>query len=267
MRFRHLFAGVILSSVAASTMGIAACSSSSGGPVEPVNEGGTDAPDGPVGTSEAKQKGRIVDAIDKFGVAGATVAIAGKTVVTKDDGTYEIVVPRNTPYSMSVTASDHYKLNEQEWIVKKETFDRTDTSLLSTDIANLLASFLPPRDAAKGLVVVRVNPLPPCDSEQGATLSIEPVGTSKITYFRAGRPDKSATSATKDEAFSAAFSDVDINVPIKVTVTSPTCEAVAFPVDYQDVTYTGVQKAEPGEVLSYIRVFIGPKKIADAGTD
>lgn len=265
MLFRPLFAGVFLSSVAASAAGVAACSSN--GTVEPTSDAGTDAPIGPVGAAEAKQKGRIIDAIDKFGVAGATVSIAGKTAVTKDDGTYEIVVPRNTPYRMSVTASAHYKLNEQEWIVKKELFDRTDTSLLSTDIANLLASFLPPRDAAKGLLVVRVNPLPPCDSEQGATLSIAPASTSKVTYFSGGRPNQSATSTTKDEAFSAAFSDVDIGVPIKVTVSSPTCEQVAFPVDYQDVTYTGVQQAEAGEVLSYIRVFIGPKKIADAGTD
>jgi hypothetical protein len=274
MRFRQIFAGFFLSSVAVAAVGVAACSSSSdsssSGNVPPGGEAGTDAPPiGPVGANEAKQKGRIVDAIDKFGVTGATISIAGKTATTKEDGTYEIVVPRNTPYTMSVTADSHYKLNEQEWIVKTETFDRTDTSLLSTDIANILASFLPPRDAAKGLLVVRVNPLPPCDSEQGATLAIEPAGASKITYFAAGRPNKNATSTTKDEAFSAAFSDVDINTPIKVTVTSPTCEQVPFPVDYQGVTYTGVQKTEPGEVLSYIRVFIGPKKtpIADAGTD
>lgn len=272
MRFRQLFAGAVLSAVATSALGIAACSSdssssSSSSTGGPTNEGGTDAPIGPVGANETKQKGRIVDAIDKFGVTAATVTIAGKSVITKEDGTYEIVVPRNTPYTMSVTEASHFKLNEQEWIVKSETFDRTDTSLLSTDIANILASFLPPRDAAKGLLVVRVYPLPPCDSEQGATLSIEPASASKVTYFSAGRPNKSATSTTKDEAFSAAFSDVDINVPIKVTVSSPTCEQVPFPVDYQGVTYTGVQKTEPGAVLSYIRVFIGPKKPADAGTD
>ncbi|HSO31822.1 MAG TPA: hypothetical protein VLT33_04885 [Labilithrix sp.] len=267
MRFRPLFAGVFLSSAAVLALGVAACSSDGGGNGTRPEDAGADTSIGPVGTNESKQKGRIIDAIDKFGVAGATVSIAGKTALTKDDGTYEIVVPRNTPYTMSVTASEHYKLNEQEWIVKTELFDRTDTSLLSTSIANLLASFLPPRDAAKGLLVVKVNPLPPCDSEQGSTLSIEPAGTSKVTYFAAGKPSTSATSAAKGEAFSAAFSDVDVGVAIKVTVNSPTCEQVPFPIDYQDVTYTGVQKTEPGEVLSYIRVFIGPKKVGDAGTD
>lgn len=272
MRPGHLFTGFFLSSLAVLAMGAAtACSdddaASSAGPDggNGGNEAGADTQ--PSGANEAKQKGRIVDAINKYGVSGATVSIAGKTATTAEDGTYEIVVPKNTPYRMAVTSPDHFKLNEQEWIVKKDLFDRTDTSLLSNDIAKLLASFLPPRDAAKGLLVVRVNPLPPCDTEQGSTLTLEPKGTSKVTYFTGGRPNQSATSVTKDESLSAAFSDVDPGVLVKVTVTSPLCEQVAFPVDYQDVTYTGVQTTEPGDVLSYIRVFIGPKKIVEAGTD
>lgn len=270
MRSRPLFSALVLSSVSVLAAGAAttACSDDAKSPADPgggTAEAGADSQ--PAGSNEAKQKGRIVDAIDKFGVTGATVSIAGKTVTTNEDGTYEIVVPKNTPYSMSVTSPAHFKLNEQEWIVTKDLFDRTDTSLLPNDIAKLLSSFLPARDPAKGLLVVRINPLPPCDSEQGSTLSVEPQGASKITYFAAGRPNQGATSTTKDEAFSAAVSDVDPGVAIKVTVTSPSCEQVAFPVDYQDVTYTGVQKTEPGDVLSYIRVFIGPKKIADAGTD
>jgi hypothetical protein len=259
MLLRPLFAGFLLS--------VVACSSSSTDTTAPPADAGADGPIGPVGTNETKQKGRIIDAINKFGVTGATVSIAGKTAVTKEDGSYEIVVPRNTPYTMSVTESAYYKLNEQEWIVKTETFDRTDTSFLSKDIGNVLLSFLPPRDVTKGILVVKIVPLPPCESEQGSTLSIEPVGTSKATYFVGGRPNKGATSTTKGEPFSVAFSDVDINTPIKVTVSSPSCEQVPFPVDYQGVTYTGVQKTEPGDVLSYIRVFIGPKKISDAGTD
>ena len=50
-------------------------------------------------------------------------------------------------------------------------------------------------------------------------------------------------------------------------MSSPICEQVAFPVDYEGVTFTGVQKAETGDVVSYIRVFLGPKKIADSGAD
>jgi hypothetical protein len=227
----------------------------------------TPAPDGgggdaaPIPATAAKQKGRIVGAIDKFGVSGATVTIAGKSVVTNPDGTYEIEIPRNTPYSMSVAAEEHWKINEQEWIFKKDLFDRTDTSLLPTAIANILASFLPaPRDTTKGIVMVRVNPLPPCESEQGTTVSIEPAGSAKVTYFANGRPNKDQPSIVKDETFSAAFSDVDPGVTVKIIINSPLCQQVPFPVDFQDVTYTGNQKAEAGEVISYIRTFIGPKK-------
>lgn len=269
MRSGQIFTGLFLSSLVLLAVGAATgCSDDEKADAPDPGttvEAGVDAP--PAGSDEAKQKGRIVDAINKYGVTGAVVSIAGKTVTTNDDGTYEITVPKGTPYTMSVTSPEHFKLNEQEWIVKKDLFDRTDTSLLSNDIAKLLSSFLPPRDAAKGLLVVRINPLPPCDSEQGSTISVEPKGSSKITYFSGGRPNQGATSTTKDEAFSAAVSDVEPGVPVTVTVDSPLCEQVAFPIDYQDVTYTGVQKTEAGDVLSYLRVFIGPKKVVDAGTD
>jgi len=237
----------------------ASCSSSStSGTPDP--DAGATGDGGPVASNEAKQTGKVIGALDKLEIANATVTVAGKTAVTKADGTYEIVVPKNAPYSMSVTHDEHYKLNEQEWIVKTDTFVRGDTSLLSKDTANLLASFLPPRDPAKGLLVVRVQPIAPCDTEDGSTLAIEPKGTSKLTYFSGGRPNQSATAAKKGEAFAAAFSDVDTGVNVKVTVTSPLCEQLPYPVDFDGVTYTGNQKTEPGEVLSYVRVFIGPKK-------
>ncbi len=268
MRFRPLFAGALGSSVAVLAAGIAACSSSNDdNAVNPTAEAGADTSIGPVGANESKQKGTIMDAIDMFPVVGATVTIGGRTAVTGADGTYEIAAPRNTAYSMSVTDGQHYKLNEQEWVVKSETFDRGVTSLLSKDIATLLLSFIPPRDATKGLLVVRVYPKAPCDSEQGSLLSIEPAGTSKVTYFAGGRPSTAATSTTKDQAFSAVFSDVEVGVPIKVTVSSPLCEQVPFPIEDKDITYTGVQRTEAGEVLSYIRVYIGPKKTADASAD
>jgi hypothetical protein len=278
MRVRELSAALSASVlVATAALGAAvACSSSSNDtPATPgTAEGGGGNTDAPAESaaeaatvSGPAQKGRIIDALGKTGVASAVVTIAGQTATTGDDGTYVIAMPKNVPYSMTVTAPDHFKLDEQEWIVKTDLFDRGDTSLLATSTAGFLQSLLPPRDAAKGLLAVRIYPLAPCTSEQGATLTLDPPGTSKVTYFKSTLPDKSATSATKDETFSAAFNDVDTGVPLKVTVTSPDCEQVAFPLDYSGVTLTGQQKAEPGDVISYIRVFIGPKKIADAGTD
>ncbi len=275
MRARELSFAAVASSLATLALAAAvACSSSSDGatPVAPaVEAGGTDGPQSEAATDAAisgpKQTGRIIDAVGKTGVMGATVTVGGKSVTTKDDGTYEIGITKDVPTFMSVTAPDHFKLNEQEWIVKTDLFDRADTSLLSNSTANLLASILPPHDAAKGLLAVRIYPLPPCTSEAGATLAIAPAGAAKLTYFVGGIPSKTATMTAKDESFSGIFTDVEIGVPITITVSSPTCEQVAFPVDYLGVTLTGVQKAEPGDVVSYLRVFVGPTKVVDSGAD
>ena len=277
MRVRELSTAVVASSSSLVVAGLAlaaavACSSSDAtNPVDPgVEGGGSDAqPEAAVDApfTGPTQKGRIIDALGKTGVMGAVVSIGGKSITTNDDGTYAISITKDVPTTMAVTAPDHFKLNEQEWIVKSDLFDRADTSLLSTSTASLLASFLPTRDTAKGLLAVRIYPLPPCMSEAGSTLAIEPAGAAKLTYFAGGLPSKSATVASKDESFSGIFTDVEPGVPIKIVVTSPMCEQVAFPVDYGGVTLTGMQKAEPGDVVSYIRVFLGPNKIADSGAD
>jgi len=274
--YRLGFASVL---VAAGALGSAvACSSSStnGGaqptPEQPGSEGGGGTDATPEAAAEASfsgptQTGRIIDAVGKTGVAAAVVTIAGQTATTGDDGTYAIGIPKNVPYSMTVTAPDHFKLDEQEWIVKTDLFDRGDTSLLSTSTASFLSGLLPTRDPAKGMLAVRIYPLPPCTSEQGSTLSLSPAGTSKLTYFMGGLPNQGATVTTKDQSFSGVFTDVDVAVPLTVTVTSPDCEQVPFPLDYGGVTLTGKQQAEPGDVVSYIRVFIGPAKIKEAGAD
>jgi hypothetical protein len=274
MRVRELSVAASPFVAALAIAAAVACSSSSSDGAAPaapgVEAGAIDAqteaaPDAPF--SGPTQKGRIIDAVGKDGVAGAVVSIGGKSVTTNADGTYAISITKDVPTSMTVTAPDHFKLNEQEWIVKTDLFDRADTSLLSTATAGLLTSFLPAHDAAKGLLAVRVYPLAPCVSEAGSTIALEPAGTSQVTYFSGGFPNKTAKVTAKDEAFSAVFTDVEPGVALKLVVTSPICEQVAFPVDYGGVTLTGMQKAEPGDVVSYIRLFLGPPKIADSGAD
>jgi hypothetical protein len=272
MRFRQFFAGSLASTLA---IGAAvACSSSSDGnttpTVTPGAEAGSDAQQQPTGDAtftEPTQTGRIIDAVGKTGVSGAMVTTSGRSVTTNEDGTYAIGIVKNVPTTMRVTAADHFGLIEQEWIIKTDLFARMDTSLLSTSTATFLASLLPARAPAKGLLAVRVYPLPPCVSEQGSTLTLKPAGTAKLTYFKGGLPDKTSNVVSKDESFSGIFTDVDPGVPLEVVVDSPICEQVPFPVDYGGVTLTGAQKAEAGDVVSYIRVFIGPKKVADSGTD
>ncbi len=259
------------------TAAVACSSSDSAGPTAPIDTGsegggggdGGGSSDAPVEASfdGPTQMGRIIDAIGKGGVPSSTITIAGQSVTTGDDGIYHLSITKNVPTSMTVTAPDHFKLNEQEWIVKTDLFDRGDTSLLSSNTAMILGGLLPAHDPAKGLLAVRIYPLPPCTSEEGSTLTLSPAGTSKLTYFKGGLPDKTATSATKDSTFSGVFTDVEPGVPITVTVTSPDCDQLVFPVDYAGVTLTGKQQAEPGDVTSYLREFLGPTKIADSGTD
>jgi len=222
----------------------------------------------PKNETETKQTGKIVKAREpEFGVPGATVAIAGKTATTNANGEYEIIVPRNTPYQMVVTAPDYFKLREQEWLVKAETFPRGDTTVLPNALANLLTGFLPGRDPAKGILVIRVNPRPPCTSEEGSKVSIEPKGASMFRYFSNGIPTDGRDTVKKDESLSVGFYNVEPGVPIKVTVDSPLCDQLAFPVEVDGITYTGVQQTEAGDVISYIRTYIGPAKTQDAGAD
>lgn len=271
MRVRELSAAAFVSALAFAAA--VACSSSSDGTnpeAPPIEASGVDAQ--PEAATDAAmsgptQTGRIIDAVGKEGVKGAAVSIAGKSVTTNDDGTYAIGITKNVPSTMSVTAPDHYKLNEQEWIVKADLFARADTSLLSNSTAGLLATFLPTRDPAKGFLAVRIYPLAPCTSEAGATIAIEPAGAAQVTYFAGGIPSKTATVTSKGETFAGIFTNVDPKVPITVTVSSPSCEQLAFPIDYDGVTLTGVQKVETGDVVSFIRVFLGPQKIADSGAD
>lgn len=257
---------VFASLLCASTLAIlAACSSdestptvSPGADSGPAVDAGVESGPVVVGSNEVKQTGRTVYASDTSAGVASTVTIAGKSVNTDGDGNYEIAVPKDTPYSMSVTAPDFYKLIEQEWKVTQD-LPAGSTSMLPTALANILAGSLN-RDKTKGLLVVSVRPQAPCTSEEGTTLTIEPAGTAKVAYVDGTTPDSSLTAVKKDSKFSAFFYDVEPNVNVTVTATSPTCNQTAFPIDVDGKTLTGNQKTEPGETLSFLRIYLGTLK-------
>lgn len=211
-----------------------------------------------VGSNEVKQTGRTVYASDPSAGVQSTVTIAGKSVSTDGNGNYEIAVPKDTPYTMTVTAPDFYKLIEQEWIVKQD-LPAGDTSMLPVALANILAGSLN-RDKTKGLLVVSVRPQTPCTSEEGTTLAITPAGSAKVAYVDGTTPDTSLTAVKQGSRFSAFFYDVDPNVDVTVTATSPTCNQTAFRIDIDGKTFTGKQTTEPGEVLSFLRIYLGTLK-------
>jgi hypothetical protein len=218
--------------------------------------------------AQSKQIGTIIQAqTTDQGVGDASVSIADGAVFTNANGQYQIIVPRNTPYQMIVAADGFYKLHEQEYFVTIDTLDRGVTNLLASSTADFLASLLPGRDNTKGLLLVKVNPRPPCVTEEGSTITIDPAGNSKLSYFSGPLPSSAQLSTKGGTDFSAVFYNVDVGVPIKVLVTSPSCKQVAFPVVVGDVTYTGEHATvEGGESLTYVRTYIqDPVGAADAG--
>lgn len=206
------------------------------------------------------QKGKITQALSNGTAVGvATVTIAGKSAHTKDDGTYAISIPKGTPYSMVVTGDGFFKLTEQDWISNQDILDWGETQLLPQSIGTLLVSLLAGRDATKGQLVVRVVPLPGCDSEEGSTLELDPPGNAKLSYIQGGTPKATATSVSKGEDFSAVFYNVEPGAKVNIKVTSTTCTQKAYPVDAQGVTFTGTQTIEGGDSITFSRVFLGPK--------
>lgn len=258
--------------VATSLLGMAGATVLACGDDDAVNpvpsDGGTDAAQATSdASSSARVTGRIVQAQSTTPLGDATVTIDGQVTKTAADGTYALTFGRNKPVNMNVTAADHFALVEQEFSIGQAEFARGDTQLLSKTLASLLAGLLPNRDPAKGLVAVRVIALPGCTSEEGATLSLDPPAGSKVSYAASGLPDDTRTSVKKGESLSAIFYNVDVGTKVTVKVSSPTCQATAYPVDYQGVTFTGAPVvAAGGESLSFYRAFLGDK-IADAGKD
>lgn len=250
---------------------VAACSDDSTSSTPAADAGTADAAGetGPVvvGTNEVKQKGKTVHALQTTSGVEATITVAGKSAQANGNGEYEIAVPKDAPYSMTVTAEGYFKLLEQEWIVKQD-LDNGETSMLPTAVAGFLSEQLSPkRDPAKGLLVVSVRPQAPCTTEDGTTLTIDPPGSAKLTYVDGTSPDPLLTAVKGGSRFSAFFYDIEPNVVVHVTAKSPTCEQVPFPLDVDGKTLTGNQKTEAGEALSFMRVYVGPLKSTDAGTD
>lgn len=231
-----------------------------------TSDGSTSNADATPTATEGRHFGRAVVAQANTPIAGAKVTAAGRETVTDADGKYSLLLPKRTPFTFKVTAADHYQLIEQEYSFSTDTLDRGDSSILSTQTANLLSAFLDGYDKTKGLLAVRVIPLAPCADEGGTVLTIDPPGAA-LKYTSGGIPG-SGTSVKKGESIAAIFYNVPPGVPVKIKATSPTCGVLSYPVDYTGVTYTGAPSTtEAGESLTFVRVFLGAQGSSDAGTD
>jgi hypothetical protein len=261
--------GVFVSSLAPCIA--VACSDSTTTPAPAGGDSGPDAsaPEVIPAPTEAIQSGRVITAQQETAVEGATITVGGKSVTTAADGKYAIAVPKDSPFRMRVAAEEHYTLLEQEYSIGgKATLDRGDTQLLSRTTANLLVAFLQGYDKTKGLVSVRVSPLAPCASEEGATVTLDPPGAAQFRYVSGSIPREGQPAVKAGESISVIFYNVEPGVKVRPVVTHPSCEVVPFPVAVGDVSYTNAEVTpEPGEVLTFVRAYVGPAKAVDAGTD
>ena len=221
-------------------------------------------------TGLATQTGRAMVVQLATPLAGATVSAAGKQATTAEDGTYTLSVPRGTPFTLRFTAPEHYQLIEQEYLVTKDPYARGDSLVLAKQTAQLLSAFLDGYDKTRGLIAIRVVKKTGCASETGAVVAIEAPGDAKplVKYTVNGLPG-SGTSIVAGENNGALIYNVPTGAPLKVTVTHPTCAPLPFPVEFEGATYTsGSATPEPGESLSFVRIFLGPgAPQPDAGLD
>jgi hypothetical protein len=262
---RPIRASLIASTIALS-FGVLSlgCSSSTTNPAA-GGDGGTGSDggggDGSVAAGMAKQKGKMVELGQTVGVVGATVDLGGHSAVTMgapSKGAYEIAVPINTPYFMTVTEPGHVKLIEQEWQLSAD-YDRMTTGMVDVGTQGMLQGALPGFDATKGVLGVGITKSAggACASEAGATIALAVPGNSKIRYFKAGFPD-GMTMAVLDgqNTPSAVIYNIDVGADLTLAPTAPTgCTLDTFPHTEGAITYTGKAKVEAG-ASAFTRVFV-----------
>lgn len=217
----------------------------------PHADAGEDADDGLIEIG-----GRLLDGQNRAAVGGATVSWAGKTGQSTSTGDFAVRVAPNLTTSPSITASGYYQFNFQELTISGPS-NFGPLFMISQSTASLLQSVLiPDYDATKGVLAVLVSAQGTCSSTGGTTIAVSPAGGAKVLYFSGGLPSTSQLSVSAQEEPSALLYNVEPNVALTLTLTSPTCTQVAFPVTESTVTYTGAIKTAPGDQFTFARVFL-----------
>jgi len=258
-------------------LAFAACSNNNGG----GNDGGTnDGPaqgDGP--SNGVHQTGQIVNyGSTNTPVSGASVTDGTSVATTDSKGNYSLTVAKDTPYTMTVSNDGYLTLHEQEWKLSGDA-DRGQTDAVPNLTENLLKGTLNPApDTQLGVLTIEVIATGSCTSATGATLSVPGLaadgGTgAHLYYFDGGSPNlpsSSATSVTDGALPSAIIWDLPVGTFSQITVTHPTCTAVAFPFadpNIPTLTYTGNSEVTAssvavddagtmGNVASFMRVYL-----------
>ncbi len=238
---------------------VAACSS--GTTTTPTDAGGGKdaAADAPSNTFA--QTGKVVDFDSGKGVKGATVtaktATDTFTATTDDTGKYTLAVPKNTPYTMSLTADKYLKLNEQEWSLTGDA-DRGSTKFVSAQTQALLQSLLGGYDNTLAVVSIGFIKLSTCTASlDGMTITLTTPDKAQVKYFSGGFPNGAAVSEGASPA--VLVYNFTPGAEMKFTLAGTTCKLAAFPQTdptAATISYTGKVVSEAGQSASFIRFFL-----------
>jgi hypothetical protein len=160
-----------------------------------------------------------------------------------------------TAFELSVAAPGYATLLQQSTSLSAN-YAAGKITLVPSTLARILTGYLTGYDDTLGTLSVDLVPTGACTSIQGATVSVSPAGSAKVSYFSAGTPSPDLTSAQAGQFPSAILYNVDPGVQLSVTVTVPGCTQVPFPFTQDGVDYTGGISTQAGQVTGFARVFL-----------
>jgi hypothetical protein len=218
---------------------------------------------------EVTQSGEIVAYKTTMGIAGVNVALGNRQGTTDPSGHYAIVVPKDTPYEMILTASGYFKVIAQEWAIHGDVVRGSTNFVSDSQWASFVSGFESiggvPRDPALGLVAVLVLALPSCPTTGGATVAITPTApNTRILYVDdSGSPSTNTTTSAMPLSVHALIYNAPVGA-VSMSISSPTCPEAPWPVSTNvappgsgPFTDTGKARVEAGNAVSYLRVYLG----------
>lgn len=186
--------------------------------------------------AEGTLSGSVVDNTSGDPVMGATINVGGQTATADAMGAFSVKYATKVPSQLVITKDGYYSFANPEWTLIGDA--ARITPIVSDSTAGLLTQVLtgnpptPPRDEAKGYVIVSLSKAEGCASVAGATITISDSGATGRYFGSGGLPDTTLTSALDNTDPAIAFYNVAAG-PVTVTVTHPTCKAKAFPIDFE----------------------------------
>lgn len=208
----------------------------------------------------ASYRGTVMD-FDTRSPVQATVSAGAGSAQSDGSGAFSVAVSADSVVTPKFVKDGYIKASLQELKLAGD-YDDKPFLFASLKRASESRNALTDYDPKKGVMQVRVVPTGGCSDISGSTITVSPSADAKVIYFRNSvfSPEKTV-GAGEDPA--VLIYNVDANVPLTVTVTSPKCTQAPFPFTDGNATYTGAMSTPPGGETSgtelastFVRVFM-----------